>query len=347
MQARHKLILIVTLSCSFALCIVVALVYLIYVCKRKWCLKNETWDKESNFEVEEVETKGELIKFEGGQDLTSLDILDAPGEVIGKSSYGTLYRANLVTSDSVVVLRFLRPACTRDVQDVMHVVQLLGLIRHPNLVPLCGFYVGSRSEKLLVHPFYRRGNLAQFIKDGNGELHKWRVIYEITVGIAKGLHHLHTGLQKPIIHGNLKSKNIFLGQNRQPFVSDFGIHLLLNTSAAQEMVEDAAVEGYKPPELIKPENASFETDIFNFGVILLELLGDKKPNNNDKQIHDQETRSNAILDNWIMDPVDEENIMKLSQLAIACCSPLPSFRPDIKYICKKLQDIVSCRSESR
>lgn len=162
MEARHKLILIVTLSCSCAFFIIVTF---IYVCKRKWCSKDESWDKESNFEVEEMETtKGELIKFEGGQHLTCYDVLDAPGEVIGKSSYGTLYRANLVRSDSVVVLRFLRPACTRDVQDVMHVVQLLGSISHPNLVPLYGFYIGSRSEKLLVHPFYRRGNLAQFIK---------------------------------------------------------------------------------------------------------------------------------------------------------------------------------------
>lgn len=111
-------------------------------------------------------------------------------------------------------------------------------------------------------------------------------------------------------------------------------------------MEDAAVEGYKPPELIKPNDASFETDIFNFGVILLELLGDKKPNNTDKQIPDQDISSNATLDNRKLDPVDEEHILKLSQLAVACCSPLPSFRPDIKKICKKLQDMGSWGPES-
>lgn len=334
--------LIVALFSSFALFVSLAL---ICIFRRKWCSKDESWDKESNFEVEELEMKADLIKFEGGEDLTCFDILDAPGEVIGKSSYGTLYRANLVRNDSVVVLRFLRPACTEKVQDVMQVVRLLGSIRHPNLVPLCGFYVGARGEKLLVQPFYRRGNLAQFIRDGNGETRKWSVIYRISIGIAKGLHHLHTNLQKPIIHGNLKSKNILLGRNQQPIVSDFGLHMLLNRSATQEMLEDAAVEGYNPPESIKTNDTSLETDIFNFGVILLELLTGKESTSKEKTDSDRDFHFNTVLDHRISDfyglvsPVDEEHILKLSQLAVTCCSSLPSLRPDIKYICKKLREI--------
>ncbi|KAI3756926.1 hypothetical protein L6452_04458 [Arctium lappa] len=347
MEGTHKLMLILALSSSFALFITITLALISCICRRKGSSKDESWDKEANFQVEEMEMKGELIKFEGGEDLTCFDILDAPGEVIGKSSYGTLYRANLVTSDSVVVLRFLRPACTTGkVQDMMHVVQLIGSIRHPNLVPLCGFYVGPRGEKLLVHPFYRRGNLAQFIRDGNGESQKWSVIYRISIGIARGLDHLHTGLQKPIIHGNLKSKNILLGRNQQPYVSDFGLHLLLNPSATQEMVEDAAVEGYKPPEMATMNDISVETDIFNFGVILLELLQLTRKEA-EKADPDQDFHSNAILDHRITDiyppdsPVDEEQILKLSQLAMVCCSPSPSLRPSIKHICKKLQEIGS------
>ena len=181
--------------------------------------------------------------------------------------------------------------------------------------------------------------------DGNGESQRWSVIYRIAVGIARGLDHLHTGLQKPIIHGNLKSKNILLGRNQQPYVSDFGLHLLLNPSAAQEMVEDAAVEGYKPPEMVRTNDISVETDIFNFGVILFELLTGKEPMNNEKADPDQDFLSNAILDHRISDfyhpdsPVDEEKILKLSQLAMVCCSPSPSLRPTIKHICKKLQEI--------
>lgn len=170
MEKKHIIILIITLSSCFLLLLIFFLICI--CCKKKESFKNKSWDKEANNSefkenniiVEEIETKGDFIKFQGGEDLTCFDILDAPGEVIGKSSFGTLYRANLL-SDSVLLLRFLRPACTiGKVQDVMLVVQLLGSTRHPNLVPLCGFYSGPRGEKLLVHPFYRTGNLAQFIR---------------------------------------------------------------------------------------------------------------------------------------------------------------------------------------
>ncbi|XP_071687160.1 probable leucine-rich repeat receptor-like protein kinase IMK3 [Rutidosis leptorrhynchoides] len=306
-----------------------------------------------------MEINGELIKFNGGEDLTSFEILDAPGEVIGKSSYGTLYKANLVTNDSVVCLRFFRPTCTKKVQDLMHMVQLLGSIRHPNLVPLYGFYYGPRGEKLLVHPYYEKGNLAQFVKDRKDECHKWTVISKISKGIAKGLDYLHNGLQNPIIHGNLKSKNIFLDQNQQPFISDFGLHAFLNPSAAQEMLEAAAAEGYKAPELINIEDMNEATDIYNFGLILLELVTGKiLVNKNSNSVHDSyldNSLRNAVLDNRISDLyhpdllidgnkgdgnlVNEERVLGFFRLAMDCCSISPSLRPDIKQICKKLQDI--------
>lgn len=357
------IILIVTLSSTFVL---LAILFMICVCtcrKKSLSTRNESCDKEANIEfkenvVEELEIKGDFIRFQGGEDLTCFDILDAPGEVIGKSSYGTLYRANLL-SDSVLLLRFLRPACcTGKVQDVMQVVQLLGSIRHPNLVSLCGFYSGPRGEKLLVHPFYRRGNLAQFVRDENGDSHKWEVIYRISMGIARGLDHLHTGLQKPIIHGNLKSKNILLGRNYQPFVSDFGLHLLLNPTAAQEMLEDADVEGYKAPELTKMKDSSTESDIYNLGVILLELITGKEPINGkanpDQDFYLPASVRNAILErrmpevyhpdvlkdsNGGSNPVNEEIIIKFVKLSLACCSPSPSTRPDIKQICKRLEEL--------
>ncbi|KVI10075.1 putative kinase-like protein TMKL1 [Cynara cardunculus var. scolymus] len=362
MEKKHMLILIVTIS-SF-LVIFVLLLFLICVCRRKGSERDEEEEKGECKEggVEEIEMKGDLIRFEGGEDLTCFDILDAPGEVIGKSSYGTLYRANLL-SDSVVLLRFLRPAaCTGKVQDVMLAVQLLGSVRHPNLVPLCGFYSGPRGEKLLVHPFYRRGSLAQFIRDENGESHKWEVIFRISMGIARGLDYLHTGLQKPIIHGNLKSKNVLLGRKQHSVISDFGLHLLLNPAAAQEMLEDAAAEGYTTPELSKMKDVSRESDIYNLGVILLELVTGKEPINGkanpDQDFHLPMSMRNAILDHRMSDlyhhdvltseddnarlsPVNEGVILEFVQLALACCSPSRNERPNIKQICKKLEEIGS------
>ncbi|KAJ0764632.1 putative protein kinase RLK-Pelle-LRR-III family [Helianthus annuus] len=343
MENSHKIVVIISLSISFGIFIVLAL---ICVCRRKGSKKDESWDTESRFKnkgkgVEEMEINGELVKFKGGENVTSVDILDAPGEVIGKSGYGTLYRANLVRIDSVVCLRFLRPTCTEKVQDLMHMVQLIGPIRHPNLVPLYGFYYGPRDEKLLVHPFYEGGNLAQFIKDQEDECHKWTVISRISMGIARALEYLHTGLQEPLIHGNLKSKNILLDQNQQPFVSDFGLHIFLNLNAAQEILEAAAVEGYKAPELIKVQDMNEATDIYSFGRILLELLTGKEPLDKKENLDKALYHPDILFDEKNGDGclMNQERVMRFVQLAIDCCSPSPYMRPDIKQICRKLEEI--------
>lgn len=119
---------------------------------------------ESNLECKGGDGTEDLVIFEGGENLSAIEILDAPGEVIGKSSYGTLYKANLVNLRCVTLLRFLRPTCTLRMNEVIPAIELLGSIRHPNLVPLVAFYAGSRGEKLMVHPFYSGGNLSQFIR---------------------------------------------------------------------------------------------------------------------------------------------------------------------------------------
>ncbi|RZB80980.1 Enolase 1, chloroplastic [Glycine soja] len=108
--------------------------------------------------------KENLMIFQGGEDLTICHILDAPSEVIGKSNYGTLYKALLQRSNKVSLLRFLKLMCTARGEELDKMIHFLGRIRNPNLVPLLGFYTGPRGEKLLLHPFYRHESLTQFIR---------------------------------------------------------------------------------------------------------------------------------------------------------------------------------------
>lgn len=105
------------------------------------------------------------------------------------------------------------------------------------------------------------------------------------------------------------------------------------------MLEAAAVEGYKAPELIKIQDLSKETDIYSFGMILLEFLTGKEPvkANPDLDLY----RHNILFDEKDGDGSlkDNERVMRFFRLALACCSPSPSLRPDIKQICKKLEEI--------
>ncbi|CAI0449647.1 unnamed protein product [Linum tenue] len=362
---KHTHLMKLLLASSSAAVLLVLALTLLFCLRRRGgkpqCddVEVEQQEKKQSGETAAAAATEDLVRFQGGQELTVTDILDAPGEVIGKSNYGTLYKALLQRSNCVRLLRFLRPVCTARVKEFGDVVQLLGCIRHPNLVPLLGFYAGPRGEKLLVHPFFRRGNLARFIRDGNAECHKWTTIHRLSIGIARGLDHLHTGLQKPVIHGNLKSKNVVLDRSGSPCVSDFGLHLLLNPTAAQEMLETSAAEGYKAPELIKMKDASEETDIYSLGIVLLELLSGREPVNPnptpDEDFYLPTSMRNAVLDRRIADiyhpdvlvdsgsesenSVREECIFKFFQLAMSCCSPSPSLRPNIKQVVCKLEEM--------
>ncbi|XP_077244994.1 protein kinase superfamily protein [Tasmannia lanceolata] len=354
MEKNNRVKVVLGLISSFLL---VVMFFVVYFCRRK--SRIEKSEENMSFQYQEELEVEDLVIFPGGEDLTILDVLDAPGEVVGKSSYGTLYKASLQRSNSVVLLRFLRPACTGRMKEVFPAIQMLGFLRHPNLVPLQAFYSGPRGEKLLVHPFFTRGTLAQFLRGRNDESQRWSVIYRISLSIAKGLDHLHTGLQKPIIHGNLKSKNVLLDSNYQVYLSDFGVHLLLNPTAGQEMLQASADQGYKAPELIKMKDASKESDIYSLGIILLEILTGKEPiygtSSSSMDFHLPHSLRNAVLDRkfseifnskilsqsnaQIQDFITEEGLLMYFQLAMGCCSPSPSLRPDIKQVVRKLEEI--------
>lgn len=172
----HLLKLILTVSLPTTFLIGISILVIFILCKRRRTESNEHQnDVESPYEKkvfsgseteEDEEEEEELNIFEGGEDLTICDVLEAPGEVVGKSSYGTLYKASLQRSGKVRVLRFLRPLCAvrSDPEEFDGVVESLGFVRHDNLVPLLGFYVGSRGEKLMIHPFFDSGNLSEFIR---------------------------------------------------------------------------------------------------------------------------------------------------------------------------------------
>ncbi|ESQ31777.1 hypothetical protein EUTSA_v10004479mg [Eutrema salsugineum] len=348
-----KLILAVSLPPIFLLGIAITVIFIF--CRRSITETSESqYDVESPYEKQELsdigsETEEELVLFDGGEDLTICDILEAPGEVIGKSSYGTLYKASLQRSGKVRVLRFIRPLCAvrLDSKDFDGVIKSLGFVRHNNLVPLLGFYVGNRGEKLMVHPFFGSGNLSEFIRCGDVESHKWSNILSIIIGIAKALDHLHTGMQKPIVHGNLKSKNVLLDQSFMPRVSDFGLHLLLNFAAGQEILEASAAEGYKAPELIKMKEVSKESDVYSFGVIMLELLSGKEPVN--KNPTGSVLDHNKLLDLYRTEilrrgvkdgtGVTKECVLEYIQLAMSCCSPSTSLRPSFKQVLRNLEEI--------
>lgn len=179
---------------------------------------------------------------------------------------------------------------------------------------------------------------------------------KLSIGIARGLDHLHTGLDKPMVHGNLKTSNVLLdGSYDECRVSDYGLHLLLSPAAAQEALEAAAAQGYGAPELAKARDATRESDVYSLGVVLLELLA-PAPSGGDGDgiiLPASSSFKNLVLERKISDAFGssglarqcrrgagkERSLGAFFELATACCSPSPSLRPSARQVLQRLQEI--------
>lgn len=305
-------------------------------------------DKEEDMD----NVSGKLINFQGGEHLTVDDVLNATGEVLGKSSYGTVYKARL-SSGCMIALRLLRDGCLRSTDEFMPAIQELGTIRHKHLVSLRAFYSGTRGEKLLAYDYLPRGSLAELLHSTNRPAPGWARRHKIALGAARGLAYLHTGFHKSIIHGNIKSKNILVDDNYVAHLSDYGLNKLMNSTANIEMLEAAASQGYKAPELIKMKRANAKTDIYSFGIVLLEILTGRRPGRTSSSNHIVDLPTvvkNAVLEERISELFDlellramrspaDEGLLQVLQLAMGCCAPSPSVRPHIKEVVRQLEEI--------
>lgn len=311
--------------------------------------------KKEMMEAEDDIGDGKLVRYEGGEHLNVEEVLNAPGEVLGKTSYGTVYKAKL-GGGALIALRLLREDTVKDKELFTPAIQQLGLIRYPNVVSLLAYYAGPKGEKLLVYNYLSRGSLADLLynRSMNRSPLSWARRHKIALGAARGLAHLHHGLRTQIIHGNLKSKNIMVDESFEGHLADYGLPLLMNAGAQNEMINAAAAQGYKAPELLKMSRANTTTDVYNFGIVLLEILTGKKPRESDgpdKRMVDLPTTVKAaVLEERISDLFDleiitgmrsplEDGLVQTLQLAMGCCAPSPTVRPDIKEVVRQLEEI--------
>ncbi|BBN16432.1 hypothetical protein MPTK1_7g06240 [Marchantia polymorpha subsp. ruderalis] len=339
---------------------VVAGSLLIFLTQARARMPNEKQQVGVDFkrEFEEEEAGGEagkIVHFEGGEALTAEDVLNATGEVLGKTSYGTVYKAKL-SHGHTIALRLLREGTARDRAEFVPAIQELGLIRHRNLVPLRAYYSGPKEEKLLVYDYMPRGSLADLLHNGSSGKPgaSWARRHKIVLGAARGLAHLHTGLSTPVIHGNLKSKNILVDDNYVAHLSDYGLEKLMIPAATNDVITAASTQGYKAPELIKLKRANTKTDIYSFGIVLLEVLTGKRPGKSPEsdEVVDLPTMVKAaVLEEKTTDLFDfdlvrgtvrtpsEDGLLQALQLAMGCCAPTPVVRPDIAEVIRQLEEI--------
>ncbi|KAM4117487.1 hypothetical protein ACB094_02G128600 [Castanea mollissima] len=196
--------------------------------------------------------------------------------VLSRTRYGLVFKASY--NDGMVLSIRRLPDGSLDENMFRKEAESLGKVRHRNLTVLRGYYAASPDLRLLVYDYMPNGNLASLLQEAShqdGHVLNWPMRHLIALGIARGLAFLHTS---SMVHGDVKPQNVLFDADFEAHLSDFGLdRLTIATPAEASTSTSVGTLGYVSPEAVLTGEATKESDVYSFGIVLLELLTGKRP----------------------------------------------------------------------
>ncbi|XP_038692225.1 LEAF RUST 10 DISEASE-RESISTANCE LOCUS RECEPTOR-LIKE PROTEIN KINASE-like 2.4 [Tripterygium wilfordii] len=269
-------------------------------------------------------------------------------EKLGEGGYGTVFKGKL-RSGQLVAIKMLGKSKANG-QDFINEVATIGRIHHVNVVRLIGF-CAEGPKRALVYEFMPKGSLDKYIlsQEGGISLSSTKM-YEISVGVARGIEYLHRGCDIQILHFDIKPHNVLLDENFVPKISDFGLAKLYSTDDSIVSVTAArGTIGYIAPELIfkRIGGVSYKADVYSFGMLLMEMLGKRKKldaetDNNSSRMYFPLWVYHEMVEGKVTEVGDatneEENIIKkMTLVGLWCIQIRPCDRPPMRKAIQMLE----------
>uniref|UniRef100_A0A7N0TA16 Protein kinase domain-containing protein n=2 Tax=Kalanchoe fedtschenkoi TaxID=63787 RepID=A0A7N0TA16_KALFE len=270
-------------------------------------------------------------------------------EVLGVGGFGCVYKAKLDDNLYVAVKKINAEGSDAE-REFQNEVNLLSRIQHPNIISLLG-YCTHEEARLLVYELMGNGSLeTQLHGPSHGAALSWHTRMKIALDTARGLEYLHENCNPAVIHRDLKTSNILLDPNFNAKISDFG--LAVTEGSHNKNIKLSGTLGYVAPEYLLDGKLTDKSDVYAFGVVLLELLLGRKPVEKlapsqcqsivtwaMPQLTDRSKLPN-IVDPVIKDTMDLKHLYQVAAVAVLCVQPEPSYRPLITDVLHSLIPLV-------
>lgn len=265
---------------------------------------------------------------------------------IGAGGYGTVYKLKIDDFTSFAVKRLNRGSAEQD-RGFERELEAMGDIKHRNIVVLHGYYTAPHYN-LLIYELMPNGSLDTLLHGRSPEkVLDWPSRYKIAVGAARGLAYLHHDCIPHIIHRDIKSSNILLDENMEAQVSDFGLATLMEPDKTHVSTLVAGTFGYLAPEYFDTGRATVKGDVYSYGVVLLELLTGRRPNDETfieegtklvkwVQVVVQEKKEEYVIDS-VLKNYSSEEVNAVFGIALMCLESDPTRRPTMAEVVKMLE----------
>ncbi|XP_058747340.1 probable LRR receptor-like serine/threonine-protein kinase At4g29180 isoform X2 [Vicia villosa] len=281
--------------------------------------------------------------------------------VIGRGGFGSVYSGQMKDGNKVAV-KMLSASSAQGPKEFQTEAELLMTVHHKNLVSFIG-YCDEGDKMALIYEYLANGNLKENLSEKSSHCLSWERRIQIAIDAAEGLDYLHHGCKPPIIHRDVKSANILLSEDLEAKIADFGLSKVFknsdngNSETAIIHVDDKnekstimGTMGYLDPEYYKLGNLNEKSDIYSYGIVLLELItGLPAVIKGKPSIHilefvrphlAEKSDLSNIIDPRLQGKFDEDSCWKILGLALSCTASTSIQRPTMSVVLSELKQCV-------